>query len=173
MDNRSIDITSEGHEDLRAALSIAWRNAAGGKVKYWVETQVAVRTNYYVREADERRTANVSLPSQGLPPLHVHHGSDELEIEGGLPTLILLWYVDDSRRNSVQAFPQPLGFEQALDFTLGWLAELKPEAWPDSPWSDDVMHKPGWRAFTDYWGHVAGYHGGIVGIQPAWALYGK
>ena len=137
MDNRTLDVISEGEEALALALQLVWPNASGGYA-----------TAYKVASLIQ------SGPERGL-----------IEKDGGCPTLILLW--EEERGTLPLAYPHDL--KEATRFVFGWLrrADYGPE--PDH----DGHNQKGFRVFNEQWGHVAGYCYAIVGIQPAWAMYGK
>lgn len=147
MDNRSIDIVSEGDEDLALAVKLIWRNAPGAKATHYKTVRVTQKTNYH------------GSPATSWHQTHFEENPD------GVPTLILLWNAEAG----AQPLPYPLGCDEAITFITGWLrqAEFGPE--PDH----DGDNERGWHAFTDMWGHVVGHHYGIVGVQPAWSMHGK
>lgn len=146
MDNRTIDVTSEGDDALALALRLIWDNAPGKKATHYKVVRLAERTSYF-----------------GSP---VSSHSTKLEKDDtGTQTLILLW----SQEKDAQPLPWPMDFDGSLAFVKGWLAHVEPEEEPDH----DGHNGPGWRVFTEQWGHVAGHHYAIVGVQHAWAMYGK
>lgn len=145
MDNRKIDIVSEGKEDLRAALSIIWKNCPGGKA-----------THFYVGKFKEE--FNYVRGNNGVVTSHY---STNNECSDGTETLILLWHEE----GKAIKLPFSLTLETSADFIDGWLGEVSYGREPDH----DGDNGKGWRLLTDYWGH----HYGIVGIQPTWAMYGK
>lgn len=160
MDNRSINVVSEGPEALGIAMELVWDNAVGGKATHYKVANVFHRIRYYARLAADN--ANVEVNGHQL---HVHHWSQDEEAKDGRQTLILLWHEE---RDSI-ALPYPLNHVQAATFAADWLEHANYGRQPDH----DGDNGRGWRAFTDGWGHVAGHHYAIVGIQPAWAMYGK
>ena len=146
MDNRSIDVVSEGEGALRMALTLIWPKAAGGKA-----------THYKIARYSEKA---------------VHYGDPTTDYyietvpdENGKQTLILLWH--DEKGST--PLPYPLKLDDAVQFVSGW---LKHADYGES-FSHDGDNGCGFRAFTDHWGHVCGHDYGIVAIQPEWALYGK
>lgn len=146
MDNRQLDITSEGKASLEMALSIAWPGAAGGKATHYKVVGLEPKTQYY-----------------GAPTSR--HIETLAESEMGKTTLILLW---GAERDAVQ-LPYPLDLKEAVTFVVGWLAHADYGIEPDH----DGDNGKGWRVFTEAWGHVAGHHYAVVAVQPAWAMYGK
>lgn len=148
MDNRSVDVVSEGSDGLEMAMKLIWPNAHGGKASHYLIAKYRESTKYYSSEGETRS-----------------HSSNLVEDEKGCPTLILLWYGEG------KALPLPfaLGLDGAIAFVTEWLKSVDYGSQPDH---DGSNHK-GWRVFNESWGHVAGYHGAIVAIQPAWAMYGK
>ena len=150
MDNRTIDIVSEGDEDLQAALKLIWRNAPGGKAKYYRVVNLRKEIRYYGE------------------PETTHHFEDLKEHENGEQTLILYWY-QPSESQKAEKLPFEMDLEDAYNFVKGWLKSADRGMEPDH----DGSNHCGWRVFTESWGHVAGSHSAICGIQPAWAMYGK
>ena len=146
MDNRTIDVTSEGGEHLAMAIRIAFANAPGGKATHYRIVKLKDKISYY-----------------GEPTSR--HYENLVEDPEGDPTLILLWH---EGRNAI-ALPYPLEVDEAIAFVSGWLKNVDRGHQPDH----DGDNGHGWRVFTEAWGHVAGEHYAIVGVQPAWAMYGK
>jgi hypothetical protein len=146
MDNRQLDITSEGKSPLEMALSIAWPGAMGGKATHYKEVSLATKTDYY-----------------GSPTSS--HSESQVESEKGKKTLILLWKAEQD----ALALPYPLDLKEAVSFVAGWLRNAEYGREPDH----DGDNGKGWRVFTEDWGHVAGHRCAIVAVQPAWAMYGK
>lgn len=145
MDNRLIDITSEGDEALALALQIVWDNAPGGKA-----------THYKVMSYTDAETE-----MSGRYDIKVETHPDEKP----LPTLILLWNAEAD----AMPLPYPLDLEGAINFAKGWLKNAEYGEEPDH----DGSNGKGWRIFNNNWGHVMQLHYGIVGIRPNWAWYGK
>lgn len=147
MDNRSIVVTSEGAPALKMAITIAWDNAPGGKARHYKVVNIKLATRYH---------------GDGE---HRGHSTSYEESPDGKPTLILLW---NEEKGSLP-LPYPLNLDQAVEFVAGWLqgAEFGDE--PDH----DGSNGKGFHLFNDYWGHVADHRYGIIGVQPAWAMYGK
>lgn len=146
MDNRTIDLVSEGDKDLEMALTIIWNNCPGGKATHYKIMKLKRHTQYY-----------------GEPKSS--HYSEIKEDPEGMPTLILLWHEE----KGAQALPYSLELEEAIHFVKGWLKRVEYDEEPDH----DGDNEKGWRVFTEKWGHVAGHHYAIVGIQPQWASYSK
>lgn len=151
MDNRQIDVTSEGLESLGKALELIWPSAAGGKATHYIQSKFKEEVSYY----------------QNKKGLTTHHYSKLVEDQKGTDTLILLWSQSGDKRD--QKLPFPLKLEDAKSFVSGWLDSLN---WGHEP-DHDGSNGKGWRVFTEAWGHVAGNHYAIVAVQPAWAMYGK
>lgn len=152
MDNRQVEVVSEGKAALALAVQLIWPNAPGGKASHYREVKLKPKTTYY---GDPRN------PDAGT----THHSTSLAEDPKGCPTLILLWH---GERGS-QPLPYPLGFEQAVEFVHGWLGATDYGSEPDH----DGSNGRGWRIFCDHWGHVAGHSSAVLGCQPAWAMYGK
>jgi hypothetical protein len=146
MDNRRLDITSQGEKALAIAMEIAWPGAAGGHAKHYKLLKLKPVTNYY------------GDPVQ-------RHNTEQKECEDGISTLLLLWHEE---RGS-QPLPYELSLPEAIGFVSGWLKRADFGAEP----GHDGSNGKGFRAFTEAWGHVYGHHYAIVAVQPAWALYGK
>lgn len=163
MDNFTIDITAEGEASLKSALEIAFaHNSPGKKTTHYKVLNLAETARYYVSEPTEKRAANVEKPV----PLCVHHYNDTQEHPNGTQTLILLWAAEPD----ASKLPYTMSVAQAFELVKGWLSEAGvPGPEPDH----DGDNGAGWRIFTGPWGKVAGSSYGIIGIQPAWAMYGK
>lgn len=147
MDNFKIRIVGEGKDSLAQALAIAFRhNCPGGKVTHYTQRNMVVDRHYY---GDPVTT-------------HTETWKDSTT---GVPTLILLW--SDDKQGAL--LPYPMGLERATQFVEGWLEGVERGPQPDH----DGSNGKGWFVFTDDWGHVAGREYGVIGIQPAWAMYGK
>ncbi|MBF5006975.1 hypothetical protein [Diaphorobacter caeni] len=145
MDNRRIDITSEGDDFLAGAIGLAWGNSLLKATHYKV-VNLAEQTRYYGE------------------PTH-RHCTENVEDSTGVPTMILLW---SAERDAVP-LPTPMGLGAMTDVVAGWLKDVPRGREPDH----DGSNGHGWRVFTEAWGYVFGHHCAIVGIQPAWAMYGK
>lgn len=145
MNNRTIDIVSEGHQDLEMALTIIWNNCPGSKATHYKIMKLKENFKYY-----------------GTPISHYAEVNEDPE---GDETLILLWH----EQKDALKLPYPLELEDAIHFVKGWLKKISYEEEPNH----DGSNGKGWRVFTEQWGHVAGHHYAIVGIQPKWAMYGK
>lgn len=146
MDNRSVNVVSEGDESLRLALTLIWPNAAGGKASHYKLVKLQESTKYY-----------------GTPT--TSHSTEMANNDNGKETLILLWHEE---RGSLP-LPYPLNLDEAVNFVAGWLKRADYGRQPDH----DGDNGRGFRVFSDFWGHVAGHHYGIAGVQPEWAMYGK
>ena len=164
MDNRSIDIKSEGDAALRKALEIIWDNAPGGHATHYMITNVTHQVRYW-GDRLRGREPNLEGGEEGQPQMFVHHSEEDVAGKDGDPTLILLW----SHEGIAVPLPYPLDLEGAYGLVTGWLRQVEYGSEP----GHDGSNGRGWRLFTDGWGHVAGHHYGIVGVQPLWAMYGK
>ena len=161
MDNQQIDVTSEGN-GISQILSVIWNSAAiGGKATHYKIMRLSTRVRYYANPSRTPDRENCN----GQPGIVVHHFSDLVESPDGVSTLILLWHEEQKST----PLPFPLGLEQAASFISDWLKQAAFGGQPDH----DGSNGKGWRMFTESWGHVAGHHYAIVGVQPAWAMYGK
>lgn len=149
MDNRRIDITAEGVEDLGKALELIWRNAPGGKAVQFLEKKLEKVVDYF-----QNKESNISS-----------HYSKLIESPTGVDTLILLW----SENGKGVSLPYPLDINTVKPFVAGWLGTRNYGSQPDH----DGSNGKGWRVFNEAWGHVFGNHYAICAIQPAWAMYGK
>ncbi|MBD8088996.1 hypothetical protein IFT48_03305 [Pseudomonas fluorescens] len=144
MDNRTINIVSEGRDDLRAALSILFKTNI--KATHYCEFRLV-----------------------GAKPGETGYGIESSifkEDSQGIPTLILS---TAPIKGQGQKTMFPMDLDNSVDNAMGWLQNVD---YPDEPGIDGGCKK-GWRAFTESWGHVLGSHHAIVAIQPEWALYGK
>lgn len=141
MDNRRVDVTSEGASALASAIGLAWAGAPGGKASHYKVTNVKAVTEYW-----------------GSPT--TRHSVKHVEDAGGTPTLVFLWHAE---RDAVP-LPYPMDMESAINMASGWLREVPRGRQPDHDGDNGL----GWRVFTEAWGHVLGLSYAIVGIQPAW-----
>lgn len=151
MDNRTIDVVSEGEDSLALALKLIWPSAPGGKATHYLIKNYGFETKYYQDTAGKV----------------THHFDTMIEDDGkrGVSTLILLWHEE----GAAVPLPFPLDLTGVTQFVQNWLKVVDYGPQPDIDGSSDH----GWRVFTERWGHVAGFHYAIVAIQPEWALYGK
>lgn len=149
MDNRHIDITSEGTEALAMALRLIWPNAPGGKASHYKIGTYRQHTEYY-QDTHDKVTS---------------HSNRIVPDEKGTPTFILYW--GDERDSLPLPFPHDLN--AAINLIQDWLKEVSYGREPDH----DGDNREGWRVFNEAWGHVAGSSYAIAAIQPAWAMYGK
>lgn len=166
MDNRSIDITSEGRDHIRHALSIAWLGP-NYKATHFAIRRVGRVIKYYANPASEKLPANAI----GTELFRIHHFDQDTSVgsdQPGVKTLILL----SMPEHDSQELPFPLSLEQATAFVGDWLESLDDKEFEPQPDHDGSNYR-GWRMFTDCWGHVAEFHCGIVGVQPVWSMYGK
>ena len=146
MDNRHIDITSEGDDALAIAMKLAWAGAPGDRATHYKVVNLVEKTGYYGEPTNSHNTKTV-------------------EDAKGIPTMILLWTAE---RDAVP-LPTPMGLEAITGVVTGWLKDVPRGKQPDH----DGSNGHGWRVFNEAWGHVFGHHYAIVAIQPAWAMYGK
>ena len=147
MDNRTIDVTSQDIHDLKHILEVIWKNAPGGKASHFKIGKLEEVVKYF------------GDPVSG-------HYKEYHWTEEGKSTLVLYWSID----KDTNPLPYSINQEEAFFFIKGWLENLEYPPEPDI----DGSCKKGFRAFTDeHWGHVAGSHYGIIGVQPVWAMFGK
>lgn len=165
MDNFRIELCAEGQVTLARAIEIAFQhNAPGNKAEFYRVVKLRRKTTYYGMEC-KVEDGNLDV---GDKPFRVSHSSEWAEHRDGTPTLILLW--------SHEQAPgvMPLAFKMtpahAIPFVKGWLENAAdPGQQPDH----DGSNGRGFYVFTEGWGHVAGMHYAIVGVQATWAMYGK
>lgn len=170
MDNFSIDICGESEDDetedvLAAAIKICLNlNTFSKKAVTYKEIRLAKKRSYFIN-APLGLTPNVIVDGKDYV---VHHYSEIVEdAEKGHLTLVLGTYENVP---DMTPLPYPLDEKGIISFVKGWLREKgDPGEIPDI--DGDVY--PGWRIFTDYWGHVHKCSGAIFGIQAIWSLYGK
>lgn len=160
MDNQRLEIITEGGVDkIRAALSLIWHGAApGGVATHWKIMRLKEKVSYFCNEPGK------SLQPDDTGRSHSHY-SRLVEDPEGHATLIILWHEEQGS----QLLPYPLTLDQTAIFIEGWLKNVDYGKEPDH----DGDNGKGWRLFTEDWGHVAGHHYAIVGVNPAWAMYGK
>lgn len=149
MDNRTIDIISEGKDSIAIALRLVWPSAVGGKATHYKVAKYVDKKTYYLDDSGKTTGHSVKME----------------EDDKGVPTLILLWHEECS------ALPLPYHYdlEASTGLVEGWLKSVDYGREPDH----DGYNEKGWRIFTERWGHVAGHHYAIVAVQPSWAMYGK
>lgn len=84
-------------------------------------------------------------------------------------TLVLLSSEENKTGLHSHKMITPVDASGAYEVVSRWLldANLGPEP------SHDGSNGKGFRAHCNFWGHVDGFHCAIVGITPAWAMYGK
>lgn len=151
MDNFRIDITSEGQEQLAAAMSLAFgrfRQAVG----YAIREPVAAER--YAFDDDD---------------LQKKHGWMLKEKSSASPKRLVFYWSDYQNREDVVALPFKMDAAGAADFATRWLAELDYGKQPDH----DGDNEKGWRLYCEGWGHVDGDSSAFVAVAPAWAMYGK
>jgi hypothetical protein len=151
VDNNFIDIVSDDDEALGWGLGIAWKHAPGGKATHSEVIRLRKVTEYW--------------PTGAQGSITTHHSVRLVEDEKGIPTLIFLWHAE----GNAQELLYPVYAKSAVELAKGWLKNVNYGNEPDH----DGDNERGWRIFTEAWGHVAGRHYAIIGIQPAWAMYGK
>lgn len=167
MDNFHIEIVAEGDATLAAAIEIAFRhNAPGGKATFYRVVKLKKVTRYFARECqpEQVNVDRIEKPAH----IRVSHSNEWRHAADGTPTLILLWSKEDKPDVLPLAFP--MAPAHAIDFVKGWL-ENAASAGPQ-PDHDGDNHL--WYClFTTGWGHVADSTYAIIGVQAAWAMYGK
>ena len=145
MDNKQIDIISEGNDDLKSTLKLIWGDSKTKVIQY-MYTRLKTETSYFG------------------DPVDSHYTSSQISAKG-VPILILFkWDATNAMK-----LPYPMDLDDSFSFIKGWLKNVDYGQEPDH----DGTNNHGWRVFTERWGNVAGYSSAMVGIQPAWAMYGK
>jgi hypothetical protein len=144
MSSFRIEVVSDTDEELRQAMSLAFR-VHGGKV--WQQEA----THYVIRAAEVEE-----------PPVHRSSAKRGERIA-------FFWTAPDSRVADAIALPFKLDAEGAADFARRWLAEVE---YPPEPDIDGSVKK-GWRLYNEPWGHVEGVYAGICAVTPVWSEYGK
>lgn len=165
MDNFRIDVCGEEDEGLEMALRIAFmHNAPGDKATHYRVLDLVEEVQYFGNPATNQKGLHENV--NGIPGKLVHHLERCKEQAGGKRTLILLW----SDAKGALPLPFPLEVGDAIPFVKGWLKTAgDPGPEPDT----DGDLRRGWRVFKEAWGHLAGCSYSIVGVQAAWAMYGK
>lgn len=79
--------------------------------------------------------------------------------------LVLLW----AKEEGSHKLPVPLKADGAFELVSRWLEEADYGPEPDHDGDNDK----GFCLYCDHWGHVDDLHYAVVGIIPAWAMYGK
>jgi len=79
--------------------------------------------------------------------------------------LILLW----GKERDSQALPYEMNCAAATEFAWGWLQVVDYPPQPDH----DGDNGKAWLVYVEDWGHVADLRYAIVGVAPAWEMYGK
>jgi len=88
-------------------------------------------------------------------------------------TLVLFWSNDESFKPKPSPLPFKMKGEALMSFVWSWLEDtFENDALGNEP-DHDGSNSKGWRIFNETWGHVAGSHYGVVGVQPVWAMHGK
>jgi hypothetical protein len=82
--------------------------------------------------------------------------------------LILLW---SSESNAIK-LPVPLKWKEAADLAWAWLGSKTDKEYTEYC-DHDGSNGHGFRVYCEDWGHVGGYHYGVLGVVPVWAWYGK
>ncbi|SEN68142.1 hypothetical protein [Nitrosomonas marina] len=95
MDNRKIDITSEGFDDLHLAMQLIWRNAPGGTAKLF--------------RIDKFR-----------PPENPYNHIEKAE--DGTPTMILYW--TNEGVNDALPLPCPMDLDGSVEVVKSWLKQV-------------------------------------------------
>lgn len=103
-------------------------------------------------------------------------GWSEGTTKHGTPRLILYWSRPDDDEKGFHRFPVRLSAEDVEPILSAWLIGAKYGEPPDH----DGDNKKGFHIFNyehdekyDTQVHAGGTHGSILGLQPAWACYGK
>jgi hypothetical protein len=151
MDNFHIDLVSIGDKHLRMALEMAFQGAAGGKTRHYAVKKLKRKTSYWKN-------------NEGKSNETIGHSTGTYEDPDGIETLILYWHED---RNTLP-LPYEMDLEKTFNFVKGWLETRTTGQEPDI----DGDSEAGFRVFTESWGRVIDSYS-FVGIQFAWAMYGK
>src|SRR5512142_460112 len=145
MDNRTLDVVSEGRRHLELAMTVAW--ADDHQATHYRIVNVREKTDYHwhpkgpVVEAltkqaravtdrgnvpgpelrvvidEDKEFAAAVLRLLGGPALCTHHYTQTVEDPKGRPTLVLY----HSAASGAQALPFPLDLDGAVSFVWGWL----------------------------------------------------
>jgi hypothetical protein len=156
VDNRRIDVVSEGDRALELAIELAM---GGATASHWKIVRMRRQTTYYAHGVK----AGAPVAADVIP--HTHGETLVEDLKAG-PTLILLW--SGSEKGAVE-LPAEIDKTAAVEFVRNWLKRADYGREPDH----DGDNGRGFRVFTEDWGHVYGHHYAIFGVQPAWAMYGK
>lgn len=178
MDNRRIDICSEGHSSLEAALGLFWPQAAGGKATHYKIVKLAWKQRAFVSPSAIKAEWNEMSKQPDFDTLRSSRVFEDADVRveschkpdpKGIQTLVLYW----SEEKDTLALPFPLkSAAAAYQFVQAWLDDVDYE---DDCYSNDgdVSRGKGWRTFNESWGHVLNSPYAIVAVQPYWAWYGK
>lgn len=159
MDNRTIDVTSEGDFSLRQAMSLAF--VSHSVATHYRIGKMTKNTEYYANKVGNASHANCN----GVSGVRIHHFTRESFSDDGIDTLCFYW----TECTGALKLPFKMDAQKASEFASGWLSDIE---WGREP-DHDGSNGKGWRLFNDDWGHVGGSWQAIVAIQPAWAMYGK
>lgn len=73
-------------------------------------------------------------------------------------------------------FPVPITAAQAAEIAFQWLETGEAKHVPMKGWDANADHdgdnEPGWRVYTEDWGHVDG-DWNCIAVKPAYMWYGK
>lgn len=84
--------------------------------------------------------------------------------------LVLLWNAEDRPGAASHKLPVPLDADGAYELVSRWLDTADYGHQPDH----DGDNGKGFRLlYCDFWGHFEGMRCAIIGVVPAWAMYGK
>jgi hypothetical protein len=84
-------------------------------------------------------------------------------------TLVLMWHEEEREGVEIQRFPVPLDADGAFEMVYRWLEAADYGHQPDH----DGDNGHGFRIYCGACGHVENLTYSIVGVSPAWAMYGK
>lgn len=162
MDNPRLIIVSKGLGNFERAMRLAFvldgYENHPSKAKWWglwtPKTEQEVQAEKY--------------------PCYKQSPCTELGVVETAPFLVLYSYASGEHEGKVDPklytkLPYEMETEAATVFAWGWLQQ---QEWKNEP-DHDGSNSKGFCLWNDVWGHVAGQHGAIIAIGPAWAMHGK
>jgi hypothetical protein len=168
MDNRSVDVTSEGREGFDAVMKIVMGGTPGQKATHFAEHPKLGLVVFWSKEESlsDRWGFDFPTPPKGTPE-DVKKDWEEV--------CRRFWraFYDARQKEIVKVPVHPLPYQMKLatlcDFMWNWLQEVEYPKEPDH----DGSNREGWRLHNDFWGHVGTSRYAIVGLVPTWAMLGK